>query len=398
MIIIDMTGGLDMSIQEELIDIRRKIHMYPEIAFDTKRTDELITGYLKKLGITILEEVSYPGVVGIIKGRSEERVIAIRADTDALPIREENDVSCRSRIDGAMHGCGHDIHIACLLGAAKILSESREELPGSVKLVFQPAEEVLSGAARLIEKGVMEHPHVDAFIGAHVWPDLKSGTILVNKGSAFCAVNNFNITVKGRGAHGAMPHKAVDPIFIGNRIADSLYALTGRKTDALDTAVLSICSFNSGSRNNIIPDDAVLKGTIRAEDIETINSISLLVKDISEKTASAFGAVADVEFIEFTPPVINDIDMAQAMIITGGKVLGSGNVFAGDKPSVVSEDFALYSNMVPSVFFRLGCGFKDKKTNAPLHSSVFMPDESCIIHGASVFARFAYDYLKGAIH
>ncbi|NSW91843.1 MAG: amidohydrolase [Firmicutes bacterium] len=394
---------------EKLVAVRRRIHKYPELGLDTYKTSEYITDYLQQLGIEVTQIASKAGVVGLIRGEKRvenlgksigksnntEKTIALRADIDALPINEENKCDYKSDIPGVMHACGHDFHVSCLIGAAEILSRFKDKFTGNVKLLFQPGEENIGGASVMIKEGVLNNPDVDVCAALHAWPDIPAGKIAVKTGPVFSAIRNFKVTIIGKGGHGAVPQGTTDPIIIGCNIVNALQTIVSRRVDPFDPAVVSVCSFNAGTSVNVIPDTAVIGGTIRAFDANLKAYIEKTLCDISEGIAKAMGAEVQINFIDHSPPVINDAELTKLFISSASKIVGKDNVIIADRPSMVSEDFALFSEKVPSVYFWIGCRNEEKGIINPLHSPIFQGDEECIKIGAAVFAQFALDYLKG---
>jgi len=411
--------NLASDIYDKLVAVRRQLHKYPELGFDTYKTADFIANYLVNMGIEAYKVMSGAGVVGLIHGThsldefsnscdagiteknlistsdkfGKVKTIALRADIDALPVNEENTFDYKSRVPGVMHACGHDFHIACLLGAAEILNNLRHYFKGNVKLLFQPGEESVSGAPKMINEGVLENPDVDACIAAHVWPDIPCGKIGIVHGPSFATLNHFIISVHGKGGHGALPHQTIDPIIIGCNIVNSLQTIVSRKVNAFDPAVISVCSFNAGTSVNIIPDTAVLKGTIRTFDISLRKQLEKLICEISQGIAKSMGAEAFVEFIYEAPPVINDSKITDLFIDSASKLISKDDIITNIRPAMVSEDFAFFAERVPSTYFYLGCRNEEKDAVYPLHNSKFKADEECIKIGASLFAKFVIDFL-----
>ncbi|HOJ09255.1 MAG TPA: M20 family metallopeptidase [Clostridiales bacterium] len=380
-------------IYAKLIDIRRGIHKFPELGLKTYRTAELITGHLTGLGVEVTKAADGSGVVGLIRGKAGSKTVALRADIDALPVNEENSFEYRSCISGAMHACGHDFHTACLLGASEILYRLKDKINGNIKLLFQPGEEGLDGALAMIEEDVLENPHVNACIAAHVWPYVPVGKIAVIYGPSFSAINNFIITITGKGGHGAMPHDTVDPIIAGCNIINALQTIKSRRIDSFEPATVSICSFNAGTSVNIIPDTAVIGGTLRTFNLDLRKKIETMICEISKGIAEPMGAKVSVQFMNEAPPVMNDREITELFINSASKIAGKENIITDIRPAMVSEDFAFFSEKVPSTYFWLGCRNEEKGMIHPLHSSNFQGDEECIKIGAAAFAQFAIDYL-----
>lgn len=397
----------------KIIEVRRKIHSRPELSFEEFETSGVISDYLKRLGIEVRTEIAKTGVVGIIKGKMSGATVAIRADMDALSISEENECTYKSEIMKRMHACGHDAHVACVLGAAEIIYSLKNELSGNVKLIFQPAEETLGGAALMIKEGVLEKPDVKACIGAHVWPEIPAGKVMVNYGSVFAAMDRFEFVIKGRGGHGALPHMTVDPILAGCQVVNAIQSIISRRINPLHSAVISVCSFNSGSSSNIIPEEAIIKGGIRSLDTETREKIPEMMQQMLKGIAQAMDVEYELKIEKLAPVLLNNRDVTEFFVKSAKQVIGDSNLIICSEPSMVSEDFSFYSQKVPSTYFRLGCGKVDRnlhdllcherserngyncenKLTHPLHSPSFNIDEGCILTGMELFAQFAVDYL-----
>lgn len=385
---------ISKEIQEKLINIRRTIHMHPELAFEEHATAQLIYNYLKDLDIEVTPGIAKTGVVGLIRGNQPGKTVAIRADMDALPMTEENECEYKSTVPGKMHACGHDVHVTCLLGAAEILSRLKGKLNGNIKLLFQPAEEGVGGALPMIEEGVLENPKVDACIAAHVWPDIPAGKIVVKNGPIMASPDDFEIIIKGKSGHGAMPHAAVDPIVIGCHVVNTLQTIVSRKIDPLNPAVISICYFHSGTCTNVIPDTATIKGTARTIDPELRRKIASLIEETVAGVVKAMGGEYEFDFKYLYPPTINDNIITDVLANSASKIIGKSNILWGREPSMGGEDFAYFAEKVPSTFFRLGCGNPEKGITHPIHSTKFDVDEDCIAVGASILTQFAVDYLN----
>lgn len=385
---------ISKEIQNKLIEIRRKIHQNPELAFEEYNTGKLILNYLKQLDIEVTPEVAKTGVVGLIRGNQPGKTVAIRADMDALPITEENNCDYKSTIPGKMHACGHDAHVACLLGAAEILNRLKDKLKGNIKLIFQPAEEGVGGALPMIEEGVLDNPKVNACIATHVWSDIPVGQILVKRGPIMASPDDFEIVIKGKGGHGAMPHTAIDPIVIGCQVVNVLQTVISRKIDPLSPAVISICYFHSGTCTNVIPDTAVIKGTARTLDPELRKRVANLIETTVAGIVTTMGGEYEFKYHYLYPPTINDNTITDILANAAVKIIGSDNLIWGNEPSMGGEDFAYFAEKVPSTFFRLGCGNQKKGIIYPIHNSKFDIDEECLCIGAAVLAQFSIDYLN----
>ncbi len=380
-------------VEPEMIRTRREIHQNPELSYREEATARLVADRLKSLGIEVRTGVGGTGVVGVLEGGKEGRVVGLRADMDALPVDEASDVEFKSRVRGAMHACGHDTHVAMLLGAARILAEHRKELHGTVKFLFQPAEEDggRGGAKPMIEDGALQDPRVERVFGLHIVNTCKSGEFAVRQGAAMASPDIFKVRIVGKGGHGAYPHSSIDPIYVAAQVILSLQGVSGRMIDPVQPFVISVCSVHSGTKDNIIPDDAVLEGTIRTLDPETKKTAKAKVKQVSEGVSGAFGARAEVSFVEDTYPVTyNDPETTRRVVevlkeIPGVKVLVADQVMWG-------EDFSRFLEEVPGSFYFLGTGNEAKGCVYPNHSPKFKVDEDVLKLGAASLAMVAAEF------
>ncbi|HHW57256.1 MAG TPA: amidohydrolase [Clostridia bacterium] len=377
-------------IEEEIVELRRKIHMHPELGFEEVKTSELVYNYLKDLGIEV-KKFAKTGVTGILKGYGD-KTIAIRADMDALPIQEENEVEYASKIQGKMHACGHDVHTAILLGTAKILVGMKDELKGNVKFIFQPAEETTGGALPMIEEGVLENPKVDAIIGLHVDPELQVGQIGITYGKAHASSDMIDIIVKGKSGHGAAPHKAVDAIVIAANIINMLQTVISRKVDPLNPIVLTIGTIEGGYARNIIADEVKMSGIIRMMEEEKRDEIVKMVEKICNNVAKAMGGEIKFKRTKGYSCLVNHKDITDLVKKTASFLLGEHNVIEV-LPTMGVEDFAYFLKKVPGTFYKLGCGNREKGIDKPLHNSKFNVDESCIKIGIAVHVSTVLNYL-----
>lgn len=382
-------------INEELIKIRRDIHAHPEIGFHEERTSGLIAAELQKLGIEVKTKVAGTGVIGILKGRETGKTIMLRADMDCLRIDEENNVEYKSQNPGYMHACGHDAHTAWLLGAAKILSRMRENIKGNVKFFFQPAEEYGAGAIKAIQEGVLEDPHVDSVLGAHVWPAVESGKIGIKKGSLMAATDFFEITITGKGGHGAQPENCIDPIAISCQIYNSFQTIVSRRVSPFDSVVITIGKFAGGTAKNIIPDKVEMAGTVRTLNEKIRKSIPEMMENVIKGITSANGAGYDFRYEMYHPAVINDSYMTDLAENSASEILGKGSIEKLDMGTMVGEDFSNYQKKVPGAFVWIGTMNKEKGTGKPLHTPDFNIDEDIIHKAAAVMAECAVNFLNG---
>ncbi|ABY91836.1 M20 family metallopeptidase [Thermoanaerobacter sp. X514] len=378
-------------VEKEVIELRRKIHMYPELGFEETKTSEIVYDYLKNLGIEV-KRIAKTGVVGTLKGNGS-KTIAIRADMDALPIQEENDVEYASQIPGRMHACGHDVHTAILLGTAKLLANMRDKLKGNVKFIFQPAEETTGGALPLIEEGVLENPKVDAIIGLHVDPELQVGQIGITYGKAYASSDMFDIIVKGKSSHGAEPHKSVDSIVIAANIVNMLQTVVSRKANPLSPLVLTIGTIEGGYARNIIANKVRMSGIIRMMEEEKRDEIVEMVEKICDNTAKAMGGEVEFKRTIGYPCLVNHKGMTDLIKETAFPLLGESNVIEV-APTMGVEDFAYFLQKVPGSFYKLGCGNKEKGIDKPIHNNQFNIDEECIKIGLAVHVSTVLKYLN----
>lgn len=392
-----MNWGLLESARElepRLVSDRRTIHSHPEMAYEEEQTSILVQARLRELGLPFKAGLAKTGVVAEIKGElGDGPCVLLRADMDALPIEERSGVAFASEVPGVMHACGHDAHTAMLLGAAQLLLDRKSKFGGSVKLMFQPAEEGGAGAARMIEDGVLAQPQVDAAFMLHVRPELEAGQVSVAGGPILAGADSFTITVEGRGAHAARPHQSIDPVVVGAQIVLAVQTLVSREVDPTVPAVVTLGSFNAGNRSNVIADRAVLKGTIRAFDDELFSHLEARLRDLVNGIASALRAHAVIEFEMRYPPSVCDAAMAEQLGESARSLLGPEAVFTSE-PQMGAEDFAFVLQKVPGAMLWLGVKKPEWQEPKPLHTATFDIDESALPIGSSALAGVALDYLN----
>lgn len=386
--------SLAENIKNDLITTRRDIHAHPETALNEVRTASVIAKRLRELGIEVQENIGITGVVGLLKGEKPGKTILLRSDMDCLPLDELNTCEYKSENKGLMHACGHDAHVTWLLGAAEILCKFRKELCGSIKFLFQPAEESSGGAERMIKEGVLENPPVDAAIAAHVWPSCDAGKIAIKYGSMMAAPDKFKIIIKGKGGHGAMPNLCVDPIAIGHEIYNSLQTIGRRKVDPLEPFILSVCRFSSGSAFNIIPDSAEIEGTVRTVTDELRERIPGIIETIVKSATEANGAGYEFQYYPYYPAVINDFNMTKLLETAAENFLGKENIDILHNPVMIGEDFSFFQRKVPAVFFGIGTYNESKNIIHNLHSPYFDIDEDILPLASGFFAWFTMNYLN----
>ena len=376
--------------KEKIVSWRREVHAYPEVAWTETKTGNMVAEELKNLGIEVTR-IAEIGVVGLLKGEKTGKTVALRADMDALPITEATDVSYKSKNLGAMHACGHDGHVAMLLGAAKVLSQMKNQINGTVKFIFQPAEEIGLGALKLIEAGVMED--VDAIFGIHLWPDLPSGKVSLVPGPRMASADKLKITVKGKSGHGSMPHQGIDAILAASAIIMNLQSISSREIAPLEPAVVTIGKLAGGTGWNITCDEVTLEGTTRCFSHEVRKSFPLAIERIIKNTAASYRAQAELEYIPIAPPLINDTLISQIAAASLQKLYGDN--MAGTIEKVMGgEDFAFLCEKTPGAMAFVGIGNKEKKTDYPLHNDKFNIDEDVLPIGAALHAQFALDFLN----
>lgn len=374
-----------------VIEMRRDFHMHPELAFEEFRTSKIVKEELDKLSIPYIE-AGGTGVVATIKGKNPGKTIALRADMDALPVQEENDVEYKSVNDGKMHACGHDGHTAMLLGAARVFNEIKDEINGTIKLIFQPAEEIAAGAkAMLKDSNFMDN--VDGSFAIHLWSVLDIGTVSVEQGPRMAGADKFVITIKGKAGHGSMPQQAIDPIVVGSAIVMNLQSIVSRETSPLDSVVVSTCSFKAGTGWNIIPNTAVLEGTVRSFDPEIRNQLPNMMERIIKNTAATYRAEAELEFTLGAPPVINDKNASELAGKSVEKILGKGAVGEMIK-TTGGEDFACFLEKAPGLLAFVGMRNEAKESHYAHHNERFNMDEDALETGTNLYVQYALDFLN----
>lgn len=372
------------------IDLRREFHMNPEPSMKEIRTSDRVVEELEKMGIEC-SKVAGTGVVGIIKGNSEGKTVALRADMDALEVNEENEKEYKSKVKGLMHACGHDGHTAGLLTAAKILNEMKNEFSGSVKLLFQPGEEVAQGAKKMIAEGVMEG--VDGVFGIHIWNDAEVGKISVEAGPRMASAGIFKIDVIGKGGHGSMPHQGVDAVVVGSSIVMNLQSLISREISPLDPAVISVGMFNAGSRFNVIAGEAHLEGTTRCFSMEVNDSFEDMITRVAENTAKSYRAKVKVDYEQLVIPTINDPEMSAIAEGAVEKTSGKDALITYEK-TTGGEDFSFFTQKSPGAFAFVGSKNEKKVDYFPHHHPKFDIDEDALETAAALYAQFAIDFLN----
>jgi amidohydrolase len=381
---------------------RRHLHEHPELAFQEEQTSRFVAERLRALGVEDIQTgIAKTGITGLIRGTAAPapgttpRVVLVRADMDALPIHEENDVDYKSRHDGVMHACGHDGHTAMLLGVTRLLMERREQFAGTVKVLFQPAEEVPPGGAKpMIEAGVLENPHVDAAFGMHMAQERPLGTIALRPGPALASADGFTVVIKGKGGHGARPHIAVDPIVVGSQMVVALQTIVSRETDPTREAVVTVGAFRSGQANNVIPDTAELKGTVRCFNPDVRQRLAQRIEELVRGIASAMRAEVEFAYNFGYPATVNDAAMTDLVRSVAAEVVGPDNVLHADL-MMAGEDMSYFLQRVPGCFFNVGSRNPDKGLVWGHHHPRFDFDEEALGIGIETMTRVVLRYLGG---
>jgi hippurate hydrolase len=370
----------------EFIEVRHYLHAHPELSYQEFETSKFVQGKLSSWNIPF-EIKATTGVVGLIKGKNPgKRVIALRADMDALPIKEENDISYKSKNDGVMHACGHDVHTTCLLGAAKILNETKNDWEGTVKLIFQPGEEKNPGGASLmIKDGVLENPKPTSIFGLHVHPGLPVGKMSFRGGKVMASADELYITIKGKGGHAAAPHLCIDPILIASHLIISLQQLVSRNNNPHNPTVLSITAFNGGTTTNVIPNEVKLKGTFRAMDEEWRFKAHELIRNLSTHLVHSMGGEIDLLIDIGYPSVYNHEALNEIAKEKAKDFIGATNVEITEK-RMGAEDFGYYTQQIPGCFYRLGVMNTARGIISGVHTPTFNIDESAIETGMGMMA------------
>ena len=380
---------LSQHYSNDFIEIRHHLHAHPELSFHEFETSAFVKSKLESFGITCTS-IAQTGVVAVIRGqKGGGKVVALRADMDALPIQECNDVSYRSTRDGVMHACGHDVHTTCLLGAARILQETRDQWGGTVKLIFQPGEEKNPGGASiLIKEGVLENPHPDAILALHVNPSLEVGKLSFRSGMVMASADEIYITITGKGGHAAAPHLTTDTILTASQLVVNLQQVVSRINDPFNPSVLSLTSIHGGSTTNVIPSEVKLSGTFRAMNETWRFAAHDWIRRICKSTAAITGAQIDVHIDVGYPFLINDRELTEMARGKASEYMGDENVEETEM-RMGAEDFAFYSHQVPACFFRLGTGNKEKNIVSGVHTPTFNIDEAAIKTGMGIMAWLA---------
>ncbi len=394
------------SLQPQLIEWRRRLHQQPELGFQEKLTAEFVSHKLQEWGIEHQTAIAQTGIVAIIKGNKLDPesnpkskiqnpklpVLAIRADMDALPIQELNEVPYRSQHDGVMHACGHDGHTAIALGTAYYLQQHRQDFAGTVKIIFQPAEEGPGGAKPMIEAGVLKNPDVDAIIGLHLWNNLPLGTVGVRAGALMAAVESFECKILGKGGHGAMPHQTVDSVVVAAQIVNALQTIVARNVNPIDSAVVTVGELHAGTRRNVIADTARMSGTVRYFNPAFEGFFRQRIEQIIAGICQSHGASYDLEYSSLYPPVINDVGMAELVRSVAQEVIETPVGVVPECQTMGGEDMSFFLQEVPGCYFFVGSANPARNLAYPHHHPRFDFDETALAMGVEIFIRCVEKY------
>jgi amidohydrolase len=382
------------TLQSQLIEWRRQLHQRPELGFKEQLTAELIAQKLTQWGINHQTGIAKTGIVATLEGQQPGKVLAIRADMDALPIQEANEVPYRSQHDGIMHACGHDGHTAIALGTAYYLSQHRQDFQGTVKFIFQPAEEGPGGAKPMIEAGVLKNPDVNAIIGLHLWNNLPLGQIGVRSGALMAAVELFRCTILGRGGHGAMPHQTIDSVLVSAQIVSALQTIVARNVNPIDSAVVTVGELHAGTALNVIADTARMSGTVRYFNLELENLIGQRIEQIIAGICSSYGATYELDYWQLYPPTINDFQMAEFVRSIASDVVETPLGVVPECQTMGGEDMSFFLQEVPGCYFFVGSANPAKNLAYPHHHPRFDFDETALAIGVEMFVRCVEKFLN----
>lgn len=378
-------GQEAQNIFAELVTLRRDFHRHPELGFKETRTAGIVTQKLRELGLQVQTGIAKTGVVGLLEGAKAGPTIMLRFEMNALPIQEENQVAYVSQNSGVMHAGGHDGHMAMGLGLAKILSRYQDQIAGTLKFVFQPAEEGLGGALAMIAEGVLDEPRPDVALAMHLWTPEPYGKVRVMEGPCMASSSIFTLTVQGRGGHGAAPHLAVDPILAATHIVVALQSIVSRNANPQDSVVVSIGQFLAGTTYNVIPDKVVLKGTVRSYDDELHRMIYRRILEMATMLAEAFGCQASMETIALVPAVVNASEPTAVVRAAAAQIMGLENIV--EARTMASEEMGFFLDEIPGCFFFVGAGSREIELAHPQHHPHFDFDERAMINGVAVMGQ-----------
>ncbi len=392
-------GRAAEALRTQLIETRRDFHMHPELSNREERTARVVAERLRALGLDEVKTgVAKHGVVALLKGSKPGPVVAVRADMDALPIQETLEVPYKSQNPGVKHACGHDVHMAVQLGVAEILSQMRDQVSGTIKFIFQPAEEGApageeGGAALMIKEGALENPRPQAIFGLHVLPTVEVGKIGVVSGPAMASADRFVVTIHGKKVHGAYPHRGIDAVVVAAECVMALQTIRSRRADTLDPLVISVGSIHGGNRFNIIADELKLEGTVRTLDEDVRRRVQRLMQETLAGVTAAYGASFEMQYEEGAAVTYNDPQLVEETLPAMRRVLGEANVLA-PRPQMGAEDFSYFQHVIPGFYYFLGVGNEAKGITAMLHTPEFDVDEESLEVGVKVMANVLLDYLN----
>lgn len=376
----------------EMVQIRRRLHQHPELSYQEFETTRFLADHLTQLGFDVHRPLQ-TGCVAVLRGKQpEKRIVALRADIDALPIQEEGDHkrAFLSTKDGVGHCCGHDVHTANLLGVARMITERKEELEGTIVLVFQPGEEKIPGGGKLLcDAGILQDLGVQRIYGLHTFPYMKPGEIAVKSGPLMARPDEFRLTIHGQGGHAAAPHIAVDPIVIASQVVTTLQSIVSRAIDPNEPGVITVGKISGGTAHNVIPERVEMLGTIRSFSEETARLLSSRIEKLAQGIATAHGGRAEYHFDEGYPPVINDSQVTQTLVDIAEQLLQPGSITHLEKPVMAGEDFAFYQKYFPGTFFFLGSGSEESGSVYPWHHPKYNADETCMMNGSALLTALA---------
>ena len=374
-------------LQPQLVEWRRRLHQKPELGFKENLTAEFVSQKLQAWGIDHATNIAKTGIVATIDSGKPGRVLAIRADMDALPIQEENEVDYRSQHDGIMHACGHDGHTAIALGTACYLAKHKHSFSGTVKMIFQPAEEGPGGAKPMIEAGVLKNPDVDAIVGLHLWNNLPLGTVGVRSGALMAAVEVFDCTILGKGGHGGMPHQTVDSIVVAAQIVNALQSIVARNIDPIDSAVVTVGKFHAGDTHNVIADTAQIGGTVRYFNPKYQGYFDKRIEQVIAGICQSHGANYKFDYCALYPPTINDVKMAELVRSVAESVVETPAGIVPECQTMGGEDMSFFLQEIPGCYFFLGSANPEKNLAYPHHHPRFDFDETALGMGVEMFVR-----------
>ncbi len=373
--------SLDLDWQEDIVALRRDFHEHPELGFEETRSAAIVAGRLKDLGLEVRTQVGVTGVIGILRGGKPGPTVLVRADMDALPVEEENDWAWKSGVAGKMHACGHDAHMSIGLTVARLLTEQKEELSGIVKFMFQPAEEGLGGAVKMLEDGLLDEPRPDFALALHVWSTLDAGKVAVSAGPVMASADLISAKIVGRGGHAAIPHETIDPVVVAAHVALALQTIVSRNVSPLDSAVVTVCRIEAGSGYNVIPSEANLVGTTRTFEPEVRDLVERRCREIVEELPRAFGATGELYYERGYPVTRNNASVAELVRRAAVSVVGQESVIEFEK-TMGAEDMAFVLEQVPGCYFFVGGRNPEIDAVYPHHHPKFNIDESALFIGA----------------